>query len=772
MTNLKLAILLLAFICCVHDVDGACSPANYVPANTTWKITMDLGMKIIYFESYNSISYARTNTGFYNVSRPNWDFSKLFFQVRFDQAAKVKVGPAPKVLGFFNTSTTNVNASHISANYSTNVYGYNITNLTIYSFNVTFSGSACAGFGYNDGSNTNALICPYANTLPSGAVCVGYSYDLPSCNDRNCLTCFGPGHGNCLVCNYGYLQPYNNLCLSTCPQGFQNKPQYSGASWGVCEICPSYPCECTCSNCVNGVCISCAPNTFREPITNQCVSKCPIGYYGDPVLQKCLQCDRSCLACNGSSLNSCYNCSSGYYLQPSSGTCLQSCPLAGYYPNPASNVCSPCASDCSSCVGPLSTQCLACNASYYLQPFSNECKDTCPSGYYPDFSNNVCAACDLGCLTCTESFVCTSCKEGFYLYQSNCIRSCPQSYWNDDLTHECKLCDIACLTCSGSASYCNSCKKGYFLHSNTHSCLAGCPAGYYADLRTSTCNACHPGCAACTGGSNSECTSCNAGYYLQINSTVCLSSCPTKGWADASGNICSPCTSPCLTCAAQICTSCESGYYFNPLTNLCEDTCPDGYYKNSTNNRCHTCNSACATCTGGNHTECNRCSTDYYLQPFSTTCLKTCPIEGYWRDPSNNTCSPCSIKCKSCIGPEALQCTSCGDGTYLQPWSQGCDAFCPMGYFANSTTAACASCDTCSNNTQCVSCFESETGSSFLLSAGGKVGIIVSLSILGAALLVLIICYVVKAMKVKKLMKIRYSGLTNLKDVEYPTTAI
>ena len=142
MTNLKLAILLLAFICCVHDVDGACSPANYVPANTTWKITMDLGMKIIYFESYNSISYARTNTGFYNVSRPNWDFSKLFFQVRFDQAAKVKVGPAPKVLGFFNTLTTDVNASHISANYSTNVYGYNITNLTIYSFNITFSGSA------------------------------------------------------------------------------------------------------------------------------------------------------------------------------------------------------------------------------------------------------------------------------------------------------------------------------------------------------------------------------------------------------------------------------------------------------------------------------------------------------------------------------------------------------------------------------------------------------------------------------------------------------
>lgn len=70
-------------------------------------------------------------------------------------------------------------------------------------------------------------------------------------------------------------------------------------------------------------------------------------------------------------------------------------------------------------------------------------------------------------------------------------------------------------------------------------------------------------------------------YYLQINQTTCLSSCPNGEFADpGTPNTCSPCSSECTTCSgsATSCTgsTCQANYYF--YNNSCISSCPNSTY--------------------------------------------------------------------------------------------------------------------------------------------------------------------------------------------------
>lgn len=48
---------------------------------------------------------------------------------------------------------------------------------------------------------------------------------------------------------------------------------------------------------------------------------------------------------------------------------------------------------CSSCTGPLNSECSACSSNYYL--YSTTCSIYCPTGYYKDSSE--CKECDDAC---------------------------------------------------------------------------------------------------------------------------------------------------------------------------------------------------------------------------------------------------------------------------------------------------------------------------------------------------------------------------------------
>ena len=55
--------------------------------------------------------------------------------------------------------------------------------------------------------------------------------------------------------------------------------------------------------------------------------------------QFCEACDSACATCTGGSSSQCTSCNSGFFLQPSSTTCLDTCPTSYYYADSSTNTC-------------------------------------------------------------------------------------------------------------------------------------------------------------------------------------------------------------------------------------------------------------------------------------------------------------------------------------------------------------------------------------------------------------------------------------------------
>lgn len=89
-------------------------------------------------------------------------------------------------------------------------------------------------------------------------------------------------------------------------------------------------------------------------------------------------------------------------------SCLDSCPIAGYYNN--SGICAACSSTCFSCNNNLATQCTTCDNSTRIF-YKGVCylKGFCPTKTFEDGNN--CTDCHTTCGECTGSLdsQCTSC---------------------------------------------------------------------------------------------------------------------------------------------------------------------------------------------------------------------------------------------------------------------------------------------------------------------------------------------------------------------------
>ena len=185
----------------------------------------------------------------------------------------------------------------------------------------------------------------------------------------------------------------------------------SVSSYGVtlgCEICNQ--CHDYCAACEGGSntqCTSCNFGYYLQPYSTTCSSDCLDPYYADSITNKCIYCDAACTACSGTSYSQCYECNTGYYLQPASTICLENCP-AGYFANASANVCTSnrfyychyktyyfksnqigCYSSCYTCEGPDPDNCLSCTVSKFL--YQSMCSSSCPSiGYFPNNDTNRC----------------------------------------------------------------------------------------------------------------------------------------------------------------------------------------------------------------------------------------------------------------------------------------------------------------------------------------------------------------------------------------------
>ena len=179
---------------------------------------------------------------------------------------------------------------------------------------------------------------------------------------------------------------------------------------------------------------------------------------------------------------------------------------AGSYAESSTGACTVCSTACTSCTGPLSTDCQSCASGYYLQPAATACSTTCPGGYWPDASKRVCVQCSQNCLTCDQTQAdnahCLACASGLYLSGSQCLLTCPSGTYGNALANACSPCSAQCTTCFGPlANQCYGCKlynaTTYFYYSQQTSCLTVCPAGFINNANTLVCDPCS-GCAVTT----------------------------------------------------------------------------------------------------------------------------------------------------------------------------------------------------------------------------------------------------------------------------------
>ena len=99
-------------------------------------------------------------------------------------------------------------------------------------------------------------------------------------------------------------------------------------------------------------------------------------------------CDARCKTCIGPANTQCPTCSDGNYLQPSSTTCLPTCPTKYYKTN--NNLCLPCHAYCAECTGPLNTECTSCVTPNVYAVSATYCDVVCPVGRYKDNNSWTC----------------------------------------------------------------------------------------------------------------------------------------------------------------------------------------------------------------------------------------------------------------------------------------------------------------------------------------------------------------------------------------------
>lgn len=230
-------------------------------------------------------------------------------------------------------------------------------------------------------------------TCPSGFYVSSDGTQCLQCSSP-CLDCEGTAT-NCTLCgtisNVKYFLNDTDLlntatggvCVTDCTGAF-----YEGEASFTCLPCQAgcAACELTATNCSSCTNTDATTFFFLQPGANTCSLTCPLQYFKKANFK-------------------CEKCASGFgdwNSVTSTAACSSGCDLK-----------------CASCFGSAETQCLSCTGSNYLQPSSNTCLSSCPPGYTPSVSGNLCeftqychSSCG-GCTTKADKSKCTSCSSTF-----------------------------------------------------------------------------------------------------------------------------------------------------------------------------------------------------------------------------------------------------------------------------------------------------------------------------------------------------------------------
>ena len=209
-------------------------------------------------------------------------------------------------------------------------------------------------------------------------------------------------------------------CLTNttpCAKGYYNTTLVPNADYvqllttrgSLCVPCPDL-----CSDCVEASKCTGCKYALRSLMTGmgsfECVQNCSMGD------NHCSVCHTECNSCHGPSSRDCVECRNANISDADGPVCVPVCTRSNTYLAQVQTgdeyTCMQCDSNCNECTGPSPNSCIDCayyNASAIIS--SDECVLTCPDGYYGD-DDGYCQPCHEECVTCTSQYSvnCTSCR--------------------------------------------------------------------------------------------------------------------------------------------------------------------------------------------------------------------------------------------------------------------------------------------------------------------------------------------------------------------------
>ncbi|CAD8210795.1 unnamed protein product [Paramecium pentaurelia] len=549
-------------------------------------------------------------------------------------------------------------------------------------------------FGPSNLECTNCEEENISNRIQISSLCpckIGYAEKANK--DSKCEKC----HPRCLTCFQAADETEQQYCLSCIPG--QNRvvsdtfrcdciPNYGdfGGTSDICGIC-DYTCG-TCNNIGPTNCTQCLEISFRELTTSgECL--CKQQYYDDNTDNiVCMRCHHSCELCaNSPEKDACIQCPSTRTSNEPGSQFECFCTLSNTFDDGFSLECQQCDKSCSTCYGPLSTNCLTCDANYRQKELSS-C--VCPKGYY-DIGQLECAKCHYSCSQCFDNTAenCIACffELNHRILKGN-ICKCADGYYEELEIAECKICSYTCETCEIQPQKCLSCPLNSLrILDLNKGCV--CPEEYFDKENQITCQKCHFKCKTCNGQDQNQCLSCDpiSNRILQISSCLCQ-----PHYFETEVQECSTCSAFCYQCINNFenCTSCNQDRYLVGSRCKCITKIQGATISTFDFNGmviCEKCHYSCGTCIGIYETDCISCiDTDHRFQVGNTCVCK----EGYF-DAGLPVCEKCSYKCKGCQN-QSENCTSCQDNSLRQFISGFKKCQCINKYYDDGQNEICQKC--------------------------------------------------------------------------------
>ena len=461
-------------------------------------------------------------------------------------------------------------------------------------------------------------------------------------------------------------------------------------------------------------CVSC-PSAFCSKCEKDgdCV-ECYPGYYLNQG-NICIPCDVSnCLSCPN---NICSECKLGYNLEGNNCIAPSNCNL-GTFLIITDYTCRNCATECTHCFGPSSSECYECKEGFF---FDND---------------NVCVPCNPSCKGCDdEPGYCNSCHFGKVLRGRSCQDRCQNDEYFNNIEFKCKECDSKCGKCVDRSNKCTQCFDEVFYDFDlaTNQCNQHCSDGFLPEIysyeynlyvstylnefqdinsltnidisRNFTCTGCTSNCLTCYITLN-DCTSCISGMFL--HNKICVDFCP-KGFYPGQEEktnlaVCLPCVYPCLICLnIDRCSECQSPfnafnnscvingdilrscqkYEFN-ISVLCLGNCPEPTYPIGEICYCHYSCIDCAFSISKKSVECRICrnSSEY---SYNGRCVSQCTENTWTYDPLTTSTKYCYDRCPTnlfkLLTKNVLKCvTTCPD--QFETMNGYCVMrYCPLSYY-------------------------------------------------------------------------------------------